>query len=113
MLGFKLLDRSTFENDLTFNSKKTAPKRIFTDFSNQFKNLIIKQAESVFVVNQNTKLRRKVNPKDKKGKLQDVSFVTQKCIGQKHPLITVAKSLSEIEDETVCDEEFNIILMAH
>ena len=113
MLGFKLLDRSTFENDLTFNSTKTTPKRIFTDFSNQFKNLIIKQAESVFVVNQNTKLRRKVNPKDKKGKLQDVSFVTQKCIGQKHPLITVAKSLSEIEDETVCDEEFNIILMAN
>ena len=105
VLAFKLLDgATTSENqqqmclqlayDLTFNSLKTTLKNIFCyktntskDFTNQFENLNIKQEESAFAVDQNAKLRGKINPKDKNGKLQDVSFVTQKCIGQNHTLI--------------------------
>ena len=56
-------------HDPTFNSMKTALKRIFSDkantlkdLTNQFENLNIKQEESVFVVDQSTKLRRKINP---------------------------------------------------
>ena len=59
----------TLVHDLTFNSMKTALKRIFSDkantlkdLTNQFENLNIKQEESVFVVDQSTKLRRKINP---------------------------------------------------
>ena len=61
-------------NGLMSNSLKRAQKSIFSDktntskyITNQFKNLNIKQEESVFVLDQNTKPRRKVNPKDKKG----------------------------------------------
>ena len=61
----------TLANDLTFNSVKTTTKRIFSDktktskdVANQFENLNIKQEESVFAVDQNTKPRRKINPTD-------------------------------------------------
>ena len=68
VLDFKLLDGATvsenqrqmclaFAHDLTFNSIKTALKRFFSDktnpskeVTNQFKNLNIKQEESVFAV---------------------------------------------------------------
>ena len=94
VLAFKLLDEETIsENqeqmcltlakDQTFNSMKTALKRTFLDKINaskdvteQFENLNIKQDESVFVVDLNTKHGRKINHNDKKrGKLQDVLFV--------------------------------------
>ena len=73
---------------------KTALKWIFSDkintskdVTNKFENLNIKHDESVFVVNHSTKLKRKINPKDEKGKFTSASFITQKCIGQKHPFI--------------------------
>ena len=83
VLNFKLLHGATIsENqqqmclplayDLTFNSLKTTLKRIFSyktntskDFTNQFENLNIKQEESAFTVDQNTKLRGKLTPKIK------------------------------------------------
>ena len=104
VLAFKLLNRATVSenqrqmcltlaHDLTFNSMKTALKRIFSDkantskdVTNQFENLNIKQEESVFVVDQSINLGGKLILNIKKEKLQDKSFVTQKCIGQKHAL---------------------------
>ena len=66
----------TLAHDLKFNSIKTALKEIFSDktntskdVANQLKNLNIEQGESVLVVDQNTKLRRKINPKDEKSKI--------------------------------------------
>ena len=57
-------------SNITFNTVKTALKRIFNvktkalkDVSNQFQNLTIKQDESVFVIDQNTKLWRKFKKK--------------------------------------------------
>ena len=88
VLAFKLLDGATISenqqqmcltlaNDLTLNSMKSTLKRIFSDktnnskdVSNQFGNLNIKQEELVLFVDQKTKLKRKVNPKDKKEKIQ-------------------------------------------
>ena len=80
----------------------------------------IKQEESVFVVNQNTKLRRKINPKDKKGKITRCVICDSKMHWAKtyphksnYNVVYVAEPLSEIEDETVCDEEVNIILITN
>ena len=117
----------TLAHGLTFNSMKTALKRIFSDktntskdATNQFENLNIKQEEQVFVVDQSTKLRRKINPKDKKGKITrcvicDSKMHTAKIYPDEsnYSVVNVAESLSEIEDETVCDEEVNIILMSN
>ena len=104
VIAFKLLNRATVSenqrqmcltlvHDLTFNSMKTALKRIFSDkantskdVTNQFENLNIKQEESVFAVDQSINLGGKLILNIKKEKLQDKSFVTQKCIGQKHAL---------------------------
>ena len=138
ILAFKLLDRATISenqrqmcltlaHDLTFSSMKTARKRIFSDktniskdVTNQFENLNIKQEESVFVVDQSTKLRRKINPKYKKGKITRCVICDSKmhwaktCPHKsKYSVVNVAESLSEIKDETVCDEEVNIILMTN
>ena len=74
-------------------------------------NLNIKQEESVFVVEQNTKIRLKVNPKDKKGKITrcvicDLTALAKKCPHQSnYNVINVLKSLSEIEHKAICDEE--------
>ena len=138
ILAFKLLDRATISenqrqmcltlaHDLTFSSMKTARKRIFSDktntskdITNQFENLNIKQEESVFVVDQSTKLRRKINPKYKKGKITRCVICDSKmhwaktCPHKsKYSVVNVAESLSEIKDETVWDEEVNIILMTN
>ena len=134
-LSFKLLEGTTISgnqwqmclalaNDLTFNKVKTTLKRIFSDkannskdVTNQFENLNIKQEESVFVVDQNTKLRRKINPEDKKRKNTRCVICTSKlhraktCPHSNYNCVNVAKSLSETEDETVCHEEVNIILV--
>ena len=90
------------------------------DVTNQFENLNIKQEESVFVVDQSTKLRRKINRKDKKGKntrcvICDSKMHWAKTCPHKsnYSVVNVAESLSEIADETVCDEEVNTILMTN
>ena len=117
----------TLAHDLTFNSMKTALKRIFSDktntskdVTNKFENLNIKQEESVFAVDQSTKLRREINPKDKKGKITRCVICDSKmhwaktCLHKSnYSVVNVAESLSEIEGETVCDEEVNIILMTN
>ena len=114
----------TLVNDLTFNSMKTALKRIITnktsiakDVANQFENLNMMQEESV---DQNAKLGKKVNLKDKIGEI--VSCVL--CDSKMHRAKTcshksnydgsnMVESLSKIEDETVCDEGVNIILLTN
>ena len=136
VLAFKLLDGTTISenqqqmclmlaHDLTFNSMKTALKRIFSDkntlkesqYFNQFENFNIKREESVFVVDQNTKLKRKTNPKDKKGEITRCIMCESKvhwaksCPHKSNYVVNVTESLSEIEHEAVCDEEVNIILM--
>ena len=80
----------------------------------------IKQEESVFVVDQNTKLRSKINPKDKKGKITRCAICDSKMHWAKayphksnYNVVNVAESLSEIEDETVCDEDVNFILITN
>ena len=117
----------TLAHDLTFNSMKTALKRIFSDktntskdVTNKFENLNIKQEESVFAVDQSTKLRREINPKDKKGKITRCVICDSKmhwaktCLHKSnYSVVNVAESLSETEGETVCDEEVNIILMTN
>ena len=87
VLAFKLLDGAsisenqrqmslTLAKDLTFNSMKTALKGIFNDkvnnsndLENQLKQLNIKQEEPVYVFDHNKKMKRKINPTDKKGKV--------------------------------------------
>ena len=117
----------TLAHDLTFNSMKTALKRTFSDktntskdVTNKFENLNIKQEESVFAVDQSTKLRREINPKNKKGKITRCVICDSKmhwaktCLHKSnYSVVNVAESLSEIEGETVCDEEVNIILMTN
>ena len=48
-------------------------------------NLNIKQEESVFVVEQNTKIRLKVNPKDKKGKITRCVICDLTALAKKMP----------------------------
>ena len=117
----------TLAHDLKFNSIKTALKEIFSDktntskdVANQLKNLNIKQEESVLVVDQNTKLRRKINPKDEKSKITRCIICDSKMHWLKtcphksnNSAVNVTESLSEIEGETAFDEEVNIILMTN
>ena len=68
----------TLANDLTFTKYENRSEENFDktntskDVTNKFENLNIKQKESVFVVDQNPSLRRKVILKIKNGKLHDV-----------------------------------------
>ena len=76
ILAFKILEGATISenqrlmcltlaNDQTFKSIKTGLKRTFSDQTNTSKD-VTNQFEDL---NINIKLRRKVNPKDKKGKI--------------------------------------------
>ena len=83
---------------------------------------IINKRNQFFLLIGTLTIGEKLTLKIKKGKLQDVPFVTQKCIGEKHAflnmpscphVVDVAKSFSEFQDEKVWDEEVNIILITN
>ena len=135
VLVFKLLDKATISanqlhmcltlaNYLAFHSIKTVLKIIFCDktktlkdISNQFQNLNFKQEESVFVVDRKTKFRRKVYPTDNERKIRrcviwdSTMHWVKTCHYESSYNVNGAES--ETEDETVCNEEVNIILMTN
>ena len=83
---------------------------------------IINKRNQFFLLIGTLTIGEKLTLKIKKGKLQDVPFVTQKCIGEKHAflnmpscphVVDVAKSFSEFQDEKVWDEKVNIILITN
>ena len=135
VLAFKLLDGAsisenqpqmclTLPNDLTFNSMKTALKRIFNDkvnnsndLENRLEQLNIKQEESVYVFDHNKKMKRKINPTDKKGKVTRCIICDSKMHWSKtcpHKSNTNVVNITESDDDDDSpDEEVHIVLMSN
>ena len=134
VLAFKLLDGAsinenqrqmclTLANDLTFKSMKTALKRIFNDkpnnsrdLNNQFEKLNIKLEESVYVFDQNKKIKRKTNPIDKKGKVTRCVICDSKMHWAKacpHKTNNNYVNIVDTDNEDSPDEEVNIVLLTN